>query len=104
MSLQLEATAEAGPSEVHASKALLGLSALCLIARLHRVAADPGTLLHQLGLADSDTFKVADLLLASKHLGLKAKLSKSSSDRLQLNPLPALAVMRTDDGSLRVVI
>ena len=80
------------------------LQALCLIARLHHVAADPATLAHQLGLSASDPVTAADLLRAAKHLGLKAKLSKASPDRLQLNPLPALAVMRTDDGTLRVVI
>ena len=47
---------------------------------------------------------MADLLHAAQHLGLKAKPSKTTPERLALNPLPALAVMRTDDGSLRVVI
>lgn len=75
-----------------------------MMARLHQVAADPATLAHQLGLSASETPAISDLLRAAKHLGLKAKLSKSSPDRLQLNPLPALAVMRTDDASLRVVI
>lgn len=80
------------------------VQALCLVARLHHVAADPATLVHQLGLGAAEPLAVADLLRAAKHLGLKAKLSKASPDRLQLNPLPALAVMRTDDGNLRVVI
>lgn len=75
-----------------------------MLARLHHVAADPATLAHQLGLSASDPVTAADLLRAAKPLGLKAKLSKASPDRLQLNPLPTLAVMRTDDGNLRVVI
>lgn len=45
-----------------------------------------------------------DLLLAAKHLGLKAKLSKSSVDRLTL--VAALALAIVDDGSAasRVVV
>ena len=66
-------------------------TALCTIARLHQVAADPATLAHQLGLAPADAVSTDDLLRASQHLGLKAKLSRSSVDRLALTPLPALA-------------
>lgn len=80
------------------------LAALCAIARLHQVAADPATLAHQLGLSGNEPFQLDDLLQAAQHLGLKAKRSKTSIERLALTPLPALALMRTDDGSLRVVI
>lgn len=80
------------------------LLALCSIARFHQVAADPATLAHQLGISSTDTVSTDDLLRAAQHLGLKAKLSRSSIDRLGLVPLPALAVMKTEDGSLRVVI
>lgn len=66
-------------------------TALCTIARLHQVAADPATLAHQLGLAPADAVSTDDLLRAAQHLGLKAKLSRSSVDRLALTPLPALA-------------
>lgn len=79
-------------------------AALCAIARFHQVACDPATLAHQLGIASTDTVLVDDLLRAARHLGLKAKLSRSSVARLGLVPLPALAVMHTEDGSLRVVI
>jgi subfamily B ATP-binding cassette protein HlyB/CyaB len=78
--------------------------ALCLIARLHQVAADAPTLAHQLGLAPTDPLTRADLLRAAKHLGLKAKVSRTSIERLQHAPLPALAVMNSPDASLRVVI
>ncbi len=44
------------------------------------------------------------LLRAAKHLGLKAKLSRTSIERLALTPLPALALMRGADDSMRVVI
>ena len=81
----------------------LGLSALqslCVIARLHHIAAEPAHLAHQLGWPPSHTPSTDDLLLAAKHLGLKAKLSRSPIDRLNLAPLPALALM--NDG--RVVV
>lgn len=86
------------------SSAAVALGALCAIARLHHVAADPATLAHQLGLASSAQLEISDLLHAAKHLGLKAKRSSTTAERLQLTPLPALAIMRTEDESLRVVI
>ncbi|MBC7618517.1 MAG: type I secretion system permease/ATPase [Candidatus Saccharibacteria bacterium] len=90
------------------SSALASLAALCAIARFHQVAADPETLAHQLGLSSAEPIGTDDLLRAAKHLGLKAKCTESSIDRLGLVPLPALALMRTnaqgDDAPLRVVI
>ena len=83
---------------------LQALQALCLVARLHQVAADAPTLAHQLGLAATEPLTRADLLRAAKHLGLKAKLSRTPIERLAHAPLPALAVMRTEDGSLRLAI
>ncbi len=85
------------------------LAALCAIARLHQIAADPATLAHQLGLSPTDPLQVDDLLRAARHLGLKAKLSHSNVERLAQTPLPALAIMRDADAlagteSLRVVI
>jgi ATP-binding cassette, subfamily B, bacterial HlyB/CyaB len=85
------ASAEASP---RASPASAPLSALCLIARLHHIAADPAHLAHQLGWPASHAPDVDDLLLAAKRLGLKAKRSRSSVDRLNLAPLPALALMK----------
>ena len=76
------------------------LEALCLIARLHHIAADPAALRHQLGKATSDTVDADDLLLAARHLGLKAKRSRTPGERLHLSALPALALMR--DG--RVIV
>jgi ATP-binding cassette, subfamily B, bacterial HlyB/CyaB len=70
------------------------LAALCMIARFHQVAADPATLAHQLGIAPGGVLGKDDLLRAAKHLGLKAKLSKTTAERLHLTPLPALALMR----------
>ena len=94
-----------GPQSATHVNALRGsLQALCAIARFHQIAADPATLAHQLGWSANEAPRIDDLLLAAQHLGLKAKRSRTTTDRLVLTPLPALAVMRTDDDSLRVVI
>ena len=83
------------------------LVALCAIARLHQVAADPANLAHQLGLAASARVGMDDLLLAARHLGLHAKLVTAIPARLALTPLPALAVLRSDStarAAPRVVV
>ncbi len=72
-----------------------------LVARLHHVAADAATLTHQLGLAPGTPVGVDELLLAARHLGLKARCVQTSADRLALTPLPALALM--NDGSTLVL-
>ncbi|NUZ06082.1 cysteine peptidase family C39 domain-containing protein [Piscinibacter koreensis] len=69
------------------------LEALALIARFHQVGADPAALLHRLGKAASEPLTPSDLLLGARELGLKAKLVRSSTERLTLVPLPALALM-----------
>ena len=94
-------TADAIPGQTQAFSAL---AALCVIARFHQVAADPATLAHQLGLQPSDAASVDDQLRAAKHLGLKAKRSRTTIDRLPLSPLPALALLRGDDGTVRTVV
>jgi ATP-binding cassette, subfamily B, bacterial HlyB/CyaB len=80
------------------------LAALCLIARLHHIAADPAHLAHQLGWPLSRQPTTSDLLLAAKHIGLKAKLSSTTLDRLTLTALPALALMKNDAGPNRIVV
>jgi subfamily B ATP-binding cassette protein HlyB/CyaB len=70
-----------------------GLTALCAIAAFHQIAADAANLAHQLGLTPSDAVGPHELLLAAKHLGLKAKPSRSKPDRLAVTPLPALALL-----------
>ncbi|HVE53236.1 MAG TPA: type I secretion system permease/ATPase [Ramlibacter sp.] len=89
------------PPQGPGSAALL---ALCTIARFHQVSADPATLSHQLGLQASEPVTTGDLLRAAQHLGLKAKLSTSSVDRLHLAALPALAAVRDGDDSVRWMI
>ncbi|RZL07946.1 MAG: type I secretion system permease/ATPase [Rubrivivax sp.] len=81
-----------------------GLASLCLLARLHHIAADPGTLAHQLGLAPSEAFTSFHLLRAAKHLGLKAKITRTTPERLNLAALPALARLVSPDGSDRWVL
>jgi ATP-binding cassette, subfamily B, bacterial HlyB/CyaB len=80
-----------------------GLQALCALARLHHIAADPAALAHELALG-SGAVGPHDLIRAAKHLGLKAKLFTCSVERLSLAPLPALALMRGEGGDLRVVL
>ncbi|HEU4458067.1 MAG TPA: type I secretion system permease/ATPase [Methylibium sp.] len=70
------------------------LVALCIAARLHRIAAEPASLAHRLGWPPSHRCDAAGLLLAAKELGLKARRSRTSVDRFPLVPLPALALMR----------
>lgn len=79
------------------------LLALCSIASFHQVAAAPSTLGHQISIASTDFVTKDDLLRAVQHLGMKAKLSRSSIDRLGLVWQPA-AVMNTEDASMYVVI
>lgn len=66
------------------------LQALAIFARLHHVADEPGALRHEPGLDEHDAVSRDDLLLAAKHIGLKAEPAQSG---LTLAPLPALAVM-----------
>lgn len=85
----------ARPAERHAGPARHGgLLALCALARLHHVAADPASLAHQLALASSDAVDVDDLLRGARLLGLQARLVRSSAARLAHVPLPALALVR----------
>ena len=80
------------------------LTAICAIARLHHIAADPASLAHQLGISANASLGIDDMLQAAQHLGLKAKLSRTSTDRLPLTPLPALALMRTANGHVHAVV
>jgi subfamily B ATP-binding cassette protein HlyB/CyaB len=75
-----------------------------LIARLHQVSADPAALAHELGIPSSESVSNDDLVRAARHVGLKAKLTRTSIERLASSPLPALAVMRGADGASRHVV
>ncbi len=97
---QHPSAAQVDPSaQVRAAPALRsGLAALGLLARLHHVSLDANTLGHQLNIPPSRDATAQELLLAAKHVGLKAKLTTCAADRLHLQPLPALAVMRSSNS------
>lgn len=71
-----------------------GLACLVMLARFHQIAADPGQLAHQFKVSGA-AFTQTELLLAAKHLGLQAKPVKTSIERLDRTPLPAMAVDST---------
>lgn len=68
-----------------------GLACLVMLARFHQIAADPAQLAHQFR-ADGQPFGQAEILLAAKQLGLQAKPVKTTIERLDRTPLPAMAV------------
>jgi len=77
-----------------------GLIGLVMLARLHNIAADAAQLEHDF--KDSGrNFGVTQILLAAKHLGLKASMVRTPIERLAQTPLPALAVMA--DGSFLIL-
>lgn len=80
------------------------LAALCTLARFHQIAADPEALSYRLGLTPSERLTGNDLLRAAALLGLKAKRSTTTPDRLQHTPLPALAVLRDAAGAERYAV
>jgi subfamily B ATP-binding cassette protein HlyB/CyaB len=88
---QGRAAAEGGSEAAPAHAALVALS---FLARLHHIGADSAALAHQLGIPPSREPSTDELLLAAKHIGLKAKLTRSQPERLNLVPLPALALLR----------
>jgi subfamily B ATP-binding cassette protein HlyB/CyaB len=77
------------------------LQALCVLARLHHVGAEPAALRHALGVTASESTTVDHLLRAAQHIGLKARRTSSGAERLGVVPLPALALMQ--DGSVEVL-
>jgi len=108
VSRSIASAGEAGaaePSQAQpSSRNLEALRALCLVARLHHIAVDPEQLAHQLGWPPSHIASIADLLLAAKQIGLKAKLSRTHVDRLAISPLPALALLKGEEGVPKVVV
>ena len=78
------------------------LVALCALARFHRVAADAGTLAHQLGCGAGEDIHIDLLLRAARQLGLKAVAPlPRSSDRISAEPGAACSVQRAASESLR---
>ncbi|MDP3668094.1 MAG: ABC transporter transmembrane domain-containing protein, partial [Telluria sp.] len=77
-----------------------GLAALVMLARFHNVAASPEQLSHEFA-EDGRRFGRAELLMAAKKLGLKAKSARSSIARLSHTPLPAIACAQ--DGRFFII-
>ena len=72
-----------------------GLLGLVILARFHNIPADPDHLAHEFR-EPGQAFGTRQILLAAKHLGLKAKCVRTDPGRLARTPLPALAL--THDG------
>lgn len=70
-----------------------GLACLVMLARFHQIATDPDQLAHQFKVGGAP-FGMAEILLAAKHLGLRAKTVRTSIGRLDRTPLPAIAADR----------
>lgn len=66
-----------------------GLQCLLIISRLQGIAADEGSLRHELG---GSPFTTPRLLLAAKRLGLAARVVRQDPQRWPQAPLPAIAV------------
>ena len=77
-----------------------GLYGLVLLAQFHGIAADPAQLMHQFG-DGSKPFDETALLLVAKHLGLKAKITRQSAERIAFASLPALAL---DDAGRHFIV
>ncbi|MBX3647514.1 MAG: type I secretion system permease/ATPase [Rhodocyclaceae bacterium] len=90
LTLIADATASASASDAP-HEPDTGLVGLAMLARFHGVAADPDQLAHDFK-EPGRPFGTAQILLAAKHLGLKAKRVRTDWVRLERTPLPALAV------------
>lgn len=92
------------PTGREAPKAALahdgGLAGLVLLAQFHGIAADADQLKHEFG-RGSEPFDETALLLAAKKLGLKAKVTAQSAERMDKASLPALALV--PDGNAFIV-
>ncbi|MEQ6343026.1 MAG: type I secretion system permease/ATPase [Gammaproteobacteria bacterium] len=77
-----------------------GLACVVLLARFFGLPIDPNQLQHQFG-QTGRLFDATDILLAAKHLGLKAKAIESNWARLADTPLPA--IVQHHDGHYFIV-
>ena len=73
-----------------------GLIALAILLRCHGIAADPGQIRHRMGTA---RLGITEILRCAKDFGLKARVQRTSWNRLAVTPLPGIAVLR-DGGFL----
>jgi subfamily B ATP-binding cassette protein HlyB/CyaB len=72
-----------------------GLASLAIIGRFHGIPVDPNQLRHDFA-KTRERFAAADLVLAARKLGLKAKELASDWDRLAQTALPAIVQQRDD--------
>lgn len=77
-----------------------GLACLVMIARFHKIASDPQQLRHEF-VQSGSSFDVSDMLLSAKHLGLKARKTNCSFQRLSRIALPAIAAR--PDGTFFII-
>lgn len=77
-----------------------GLLALVMLSRFHSVAADPEQLRHEFSVGGAP-FGTDEILHGARKLGLKAKLVRTTRERLTHTPLPAIA--QSDDGRFFVL-
>jgi subfamily B ATP-binding cassette protein HlyB/CyaB len=77
-----------------------GLFGLVMMGRFHGMALDPDQIAHELK-EPGKPFNAAQILIAAKRAGLKARLVKSSFSRIHKTPLPALAV--GNDGGFFII-
>ncbi len=73
-----------------------GLACLAMLARFHNVAVSPEQLSHEY-VEDEQLFAKAEILMAARQLDLKAKAVRTTFERLDRTPLPAIAC--ANDGS-----
>lgn len=68
-----------------------GLTCLVMLARFHQIAADPEQLAHRFKLSGEPLGR-SEIILAARQLGLHAKAIRTTIERLERTPLPAMAV------------
>jgi ATP-binding cassette, subfamily B, bacterial HlyB/CyaB len=79
------------------SAAESGLAALVLLLRFHGIGADSGQIRHRF----SGDIAVPEMIRCAKEFGLKARILRSTWERLAKTPLPAIAALR--DGRYLVL-
>ncbi|MEH2562032.1 type I secretion system permease/ATPase [Bradyrhizobium sp. AZCC 2289] len=85
---------EASPESASGDES--GLLALAILLRCHGIAADPDQIRHRVGAA---RVGVTEILRCAKDFALKARVQRTSWNRLSVTPLPGIAVLR-DGGFL----
>lgn len=68
------------------------LGCLAILAQYHQVAVDTGLLQHQFGRDDGSDCDANDVLRAAKAVGLKARHTEVTVDRIASHPLPLIAI------------